>query len=263
MDLVHHGLHALAACFLDTWVEESGDHAGLGVLRFYLVYRAMVRAKIACIRARQTGQREANEEMLDHLALARRLTKRAPPALVLMHGLSGSGKTTVSRALVDALGAIRLRSDVERKRLHGLAPLARAEGGLYTQSENERTYAHLADLALEVMKAGWPVVVDATFLKSSQREAFRALAAVAGARFAIADCVAPDAVLNLRIAARETTGRDPSDAGMTVLAMQRAMAEPLSEAERIATFTFATDDPAALLAATGMLARRFAIAGKD
>jgi aminoglycoside phosphotransferase family enzyme/predicted kinase len=264
MDLVHHRLPALAARFLDTWVEESGDHDGLGVLRFYLVYRAMVRATVASIRARQSGKGATDADTRGHLALAKRLSARAPPALVLMHGLSGSGKTTVAQALVESLGAIRLRSDVERKRLHGLAPLARAEGeldeGLYTPGENERTYARLGGLALDVMKAGWPVVVDATFLQSAQREAFRAIAAAAGARFAIADCVAPEATLRQRIAARTASGRDASDAGLAVLERQLATAQPLTGAERAEAVTFETEDPAAQSAAIGALSRRLGIA---
>ncbi len=130
MDLFHHGLPALAHRFIDAWLDATGDFAGLRVLRFYLVYRAMVRAKVSCIRAHQPGIDVAERERSarayrGHLELAVRFSWPGVPALIVMHGLSGSGKTTVSRALVEALGAMRLRSDVERKRLHGLEAGAR------------------------------------------------------------------------------------------------------------------------------------------
>jgi aminoglycoside phosphotransferase family enzyme len=130
MDLFHHGLSRLAYRFVDAYLDATGDFAGLKVLRFYLVYRAMVRAKVSCIRAHQAGIDAADRERSarayrGHLDLARRLSRPGTPALIAMHGLSGSGKTTVSLELLEALGGVRLRSDVERKRLHGLNAAAR------------------------------------------------------------------------------------------------------------------------------------------
>ena len=80
-----------------------------------------------------------------------------------------------------------LRSDVERKRLAGLAPLAdsraaRPDGDLYAEAATEATYARLNALARQALTAGWPVIVDAAFLRRDQREAFRALAAPAVAK---------------------------------------------------------------------------------
>ncbi len=249
MDLDRHGLPALAARFVNAYLEETGDYAGLALLRYYAVYRAMVRAKVACIRAHEAGiaearRRQAREALAADLAVAHRLAHRSRPALVLMHGLSGSGKTWVSQQLVDALGAVRVRSDVERKRRHGLASLQASASppgaGLYTSSEDRLTYARLGELASWVLAAGYPAIVDATFLRRAERDAFRALASAAGASFTIATCVAPEPILASRVASRAAGGKDASEAGLAVLERQRARAEPLARDEAAHAVVFDT-----------------------
>ena len=273
MDLHHGGYPDLAARFLDAYLQHTGDYAGLRVLRFYLVYRALVRAKIACIRASQPaiGEREcanARVAAAAYLQLAARLSKAPPCALVVMHGLSGSGKTTVSQALLETYGAIRVRSDVERKRLLGMDASAKSNSklgnGLYAAAETERTYAQLATIADAILDAGYPAIVDATFLARPERSRMRELAAAHGVPFAIADCVAPVEVLLRRIDARNASGRDASEASASVLDLQRATAEPLDDGERAVTIAFETDSGApALEAAIESLARRldFAVKG--
>ena len=242
MDLVDHGLAAHAGRFLDGYLEETGDYEGLGLLRFYLVYRAMVRAKVACMRAHQlpAGSPErgrAEREFREYLRLAERFVALERRALVLTRGLSGSGKTVFSGLLVEELGAIRVRSDVERKRLHGLAAGeqsgAALGAGIYAQDATRRTYARLAEIARIVLDAGFPAVADATFLRREDRDALRAVARRAGATFAIAACEAPEAVLRSRILARARAGGDASEATLEVLAKQLATAEPLTDAELI------------------------------
>ena len=273
MDLHHDGYPDLAARFLDAYLQHTGDYAGLRVLRFYLVYRALVRAKIACIRASQpaTGEREcanARVAAAAYLELAARISTAAPGALVAMHGFSGSGKTAVSQALVEAYGAVRVRSDVERKRLHGMDALAKSGSdpgkGLYSAAETERTYACLATMADAVLDAGYPAIVDATFLRRPERVRMRELAAAHGVPFAIADCHAPVEVLLQRIDARREKGHDSSEADALVLDLQRATAEPLDASERAVTAAFQTDlGRADLEAAIESLARRldFAVKG--
>jgi hypothetical protein len=243
MDLHHHGLPRLANRFIDAYLDATGDFEGLKVLRFYLVYRAMVRAKVSCIRAHQAGIDAADCErsaraFRGHLELAERLSRPAAPALIAMHGLSGSGKTTVSQALVEALGAVRLRSDVERKRLHGFAALARTQSGpgegMYAPEADRLTYSRLAALAARVLDAGYPVVVDATFLRIVWREMFREYARERGAPFVLVACAAPEAELRERVAKREREGRDASEAGIEVLERQIATLEPL-EADELDT----------------------------
>ncbi len=240
MDLFHHGLARLAYRFVDAYLDATGDFAGLKVLRFYLVYRAMVRAKVSCIRAYQAGIDAVDRDRSarayrGHLDLARRLARPGRPALIAMHGLSGSGKTTVSLALLEALGGVRLRSDVERKRLHGLNGAARtgsAPGlGIYTPQVDRFTYGHLSALAGEILDAGYPVVVDAAFLKRAWREMFREFARDHSAPFVLVACAAPEATLRERVSRRESLGKDASEAGLDVLERQIESMEPLSADE--------------------------------
>lgn len=242
MDLDYYGHHELAAAFLSGYLETSGDYEGLGLLRLYQVYRAMVRTKVACIREMQeleAGEPTAVEdhEVNRHLDLAHACLRRPSPRLLITCGLSGSGKSTVAGAVLGPLGAIRIRSDVERKRLAGLeeAENGGSEGigqGLYSAGMNARTYQRLLDLADSILSSGWSVIVDAAFLKRSEREEFLALARRRAAPFAILYCKAPMAVLGERVRQRAIAGTDPSDADVPVLAHQSAFAELPSEEER-------------------------------
>jgi aminoglycoside phosphotransferase family enzyme/predicted kinase len=229
MDLLAHGLSAGAWRLLNAWLEASGDYGGIAVLRFYLVYRAMVRAKIARIRG-------SDEQFRLYVRLAESLAEAAPAPLVLMHGLSGSGKTRFSQAALERLGAVRVRSDVERKRLHGLAAEARTgaalDAGIYSPAGNRRTYEQLKRLAAGVLAAGYPAIIDAAFLRREQREPLRDMAARLGAPCVIAACTAPEAILRRRVAERAAGQRDASDAGVAVLEHQRAASEPFSQEER-------------------------------
>jgi len=240
MDLLEHGLDALAWRFLNAYLETTGDYAGVRVLRYYLVYRAMVRAKIARIRARQTGTGDAAHAVLDneylrYVALAESLLAPARPALVLMHGLAGSGKTTVAQLLLERTGAIRVRSDVERKRLHGLAAQARTHAGpyagIYAPETTRLTYDRLKRVVRDLIASGHIAIVDAAFLWRAERAAFGALARELGAPFLIASCRASQAELRRRVARREAAMNDASEAGVAVLENQIATQEPLAADE--------------------------------
>jgi aminoglycoside phosphotransferase family enzyme/predicted kinase len=240
MDLVDHRLPRLAFRFLNAYLERTGDYAGLEVLRYYLVYRALVRAKVSCLRAHQAGvaaheKSEVEHDYRRHLHLAERLAAGVRPALLIMHGPSGSGKSTAAQGLLEALGAVRLRSDVERKRLYGLDAQARSDSGLnaklYAPEASARTYARLAELARSALAARFPVIVDAAFLRRGERERFAALAHEAGASFLIADCAASVATLRARVSAREREAHDASEAGLEVLEHQLASTEPFTPDE--------------------------------
>jgi hypothetical protein len=240
MDLEEHRLPHLAFRFLNRYLEAGGDYAGMAVLRFYIVYRAVVRAKVACIREHQEGldamaRKLAAEEHAHYLGFAQGIAARGRGAVILMHGVSGSGKTTIARQLAESLQAVQLRSDVERKRLHGLEPGTRTGSalaeGIYSPADSERTYARLAALARQVIAAGYPVIVDAAFLDARRRSAFRVLARETGVPFAIVSCEAPDALLRERVARREAQGADASEAGLAVLDQQLAAREPFAPDE--------------------------------
>jgi len=236
MDLLDCGQARLAWRWLNRYLEISGDYEGIEVLRYYLVYRAMVRAKVALIRARQATQerarRDAEEAFSRHLHLADRLTvPDAAAALMLMHGVSGSGKTTLSQALLEDLAAVRVRSDVERKRLHGLAAQAASGSavgtGLYDAAASRRTYERLGDVAELAVSSGWRVVVDAASLQHSARERFRTIARARGVPFVLISCEAPAATLRARVAQRRAVASDASEATAGVLERQLAEQEPL------------------------------------
>jgi len=232
MDLVAHERADLAYRFLDAWLQHSGDHAGVAVLRFYAVYRALVRTLVAAIRRTQGFDAGG----ADYLALAGRLARERAPRLLITHGLSGSGKSFVAQRLLERSGAIRLRSDVERKRLFGLRALersaARIDGGIYGPEATRRTFGRLRELASGLLEAGWPVIVDATFLRAGERRAFADLARELGVPFSILHCHADPELLRQRVKAREAAADDPSEADLAVLERQLAGHDALDEVER-------------------------------
>ncbi len=239
MDLEERGARDLSRRFVNLYLETTGDCEGLHLLRLYLVYRAMVRAKVAALTAsRQTGLAAGGKqsESAAYLALALAYTQRQKPFIVLMHGLSGSGKSTVALEIVERCGALRLRSDVERKRIGGRQERA----GLYSAAMTEQTYGRLARLAEIVVSAGFPVVIDSTSLKRQQRDLFVVLAAKMRCECRIVDVNGDVEELRRRIEARLTAGKDASDADCGVLQAQIAGREPLTPEERRRTITVDT-----------------------
>jgi len=252
MDLADRGRRDLGWRLLNAWLEHTGDYAGVALLRFYLSYRALVRAKVAIIRLHQpglpAGERESTRrDFDDYRDRALACTRSRRPVLILTHGLSGSGKTTVSQQVIEALAAIRVRSDIERKRLHGLAATARSgsgiAGGIYTREASDRTYDQLARFAGKLLDAGETVIVDAAFLERARRQRFRALAGERRASFLILDLAAGETLLRARLAGRAREGRDVSDADEAVLAHQLATREPLTQDELTVTLTLVADRP--------------------
>lgn len=230
MDLIAHERPDLAMRFVDRWLEHSGDHDGLPVLRYYLVYRALVRAMVAALRDSQAADTAGSngsctDREPDYLAVALRLIEPDPPRLAITHGLSASGKSRQAAQFVERCGAIRLRSDVIRKRMFGLSADARSAdqvaGGIYDPTTTTRTYERMLTLAGSALDDGWPVIVDATFLRAAQRRPFLELARARGLSFTIIDCQAPFDTLARRIAARAREGIDPSEADLSVLERQR------------------------------------------
>ncbi|RPH44568.1 MAG: aminoglycoside phosphotransferase [Burkholderiales bacterium] len=244
MDLLARGRDDLAWGFLDDHLQVGGDFDALDVLRFYIVHRAVVRALVSTLRERG-GTAGSGPGAARYLEVALAATRGAAPRLAITHGLPGSGKTRVARGLLEHTGAVRLRSDVERKRAAGLAALddSRAAGDLYVASADEATYARLAGLARSALLAGWPVIVDAAFLRRSQRDRFRDLAAALGVPFAIVDCDAPMAVLRERVAARRARGDDASEADTDVLEALSTSQAPLGDDEDPVTLRVPTDRP--------------------
>ncbi len=257
MDLDDHGLAALARRLLNAYLEHTGDYRGLVVLRFYQVYRAMVRAKVESLRLAQLEHRDAvmQAELRKYLQLALSYTAEPRPRLLIAHGLSGSGKTFVSQRLLEAADLVRLRSDIERKRLFGFAPLessgSERDAGIYSLAANTETYQHLLQQAEALLVAGWPVLVDAAFLKRKERDAFHELASRLAVPFSILHCEADMAVQRQRLAARSG---DASEADLDVLDLQLERQEALAAEEQHYTISVDTTDAPALDALLTFLA---------
>ena len=237
MDLRHVGRPDLAAALLDGWLQETGDFDALALLDDGAAYRAMVRAKVAAFDAARDPDGGGAARCIAYLHTAADVPVRDAPVLIAMHGLSGSGKSAVSAVLAGVIGAVRLRSDVERKRMHALAPASRAgaHGALYSPAARDAVYERLAEHARNLLAIGWPVIVDAAFLDAAQRLRFAALAADAGVDFVVLDVAAPEPVLRVRIAARAAADVDASDADLSVLDGQLAAYRPIGDDERTRT----------------------------
>ncbi len=244
IDLQAHTQPGLANWFYNEVLSRTGDYQGALLLPFYAVYRALVRAKVAALRAEQTQGNWA--EVHTYLNLAQQLSEPPAPQLLITHGVSGCGKTWATDALLqrnDQPPTLRLRSDVERKRLHGLAASAPSgatlASGIYSPDAHTRTYAHLKSQAELLLRAGWSVVVDATFLRQADRTAFAQLASDCGVRFCILAPSATPVQLHARILARQARGLDASEATLAVLAQQLQLLEPLTTQELQKTRTSA------------------------
>ena len=243
MDLQARGHCGEAHCLLADYLEYRGDYAGLAPLNLYRCYFAMVRAKVALLRepSQHPAIRDtpAYADFSRYLALAGSYCRQPATFLAITHGVSGSGKSTVADKLVAAGGAVRIRSDVERKRLFGLAPEQRSnpadEKRLYGGAMSRRTFDRLEQLAQLALAAGFAVIVDATFLHRSSRDRFHLLAARLGLPFAIIDCSAPPEQLRQRLTTRERDQRDASEAGVRVMENQLKVYQAPAGAELLYT----------------------------
>ncbi|WGO92600.1 AAA family ATPase [Pseudomonas viciae] len=236
MDLEDRGLKSLARRFVSQYLELTGDYRGLELLNFYKAYRALVRAKVALFsmpaEADPVQRATTLRQYRNYANLAESYSTIPSHFLAITHGVSAVGKSHVAMRLVEALGAIRLRSDVERKRLFGEQHVPNdPQAGIYSSDASSATYARLHEIADMILHAGFPVVVDATYLKRDQRDAAAKVAEATGAPFLILDCNAPQAVIEARLAQRQADQKDPSDATLAVIAAQQASREALTPTE--------------------------------
>jgi aminoglycoside phosphotransferase family enzyme/predicted kinase len=255
MDMAARGYPEAANGFLSDYLEYSGDYGGLVLLDLYRCYFALVRVKVSllseaadlpgigCLKAYQNGR--------CYLQLAAQYNRPPRPFVAITCGVSGSGKSTAAGTLVAHSGAVRIRSDVERKRLAGLAPEQRSAPAqktlLYSSGMSQRTFDRLENLSREIINAGFAVIVDATFLHRQVRQRFADLARELDVPFIIIDCRVGETELRRRLTERERRGRDASDAGVAVMESQLSELEPLTGIERACAITNpASEDSTAL-----------------
>lgn len=239
MDFMARGHSDLAHAFLNRYLEITGDYAGVALLPMYIVYRCLVRAKVAAIRRRERAgdeSRDGDTALLEHyVELALTVAKPRKPVLVAMSGLSASGKTWLSSRLVTAMPALRVRSDLERKRYFGLGETADSHSGIasgiYDQQAGQAVYGQVHKAARWMLGSGYDVILDAAFLGVESRKRAKRLAAECGADFAIVQASAPPEILKERLRRRAAAGKDASEADLAVLAYQLSVHEALTADE--------------------------------
>jgi len=252
IDLLHFGYDCHAYRLLNHYLQRTGDYQGMALLRYYLVYRALVCAKVSLLRHAQhrndaVASEQASLKYGAFANLAERFTQIGQVALIITHGYSGSGKSTFAGQLAEKIGAVQIRSDIERKRLFGYRTHERTgsalDSGLYTEKASRKTYLYLAECAKIVIEAGFSAIIDAAFLKTRQRDLFRQLAAECGVQFLIVDFYASDEALCKRLRQRKN---DASEATIEVLQHQQQSAQPMSSEEQDYVITINTESDNAL-----------------
>ncbi|MFW6358079.1 MAG: AAA family ATPase [Chroococcales cyanobacterium] len=234
MDLDARGSKAFGNAFLNTYMEQTGDWEGLQLLPLYLSRQAYVRAKVTSFllddpNVPETAKQEAFNTAADYYRLAWEYTQINEGKLILMSGLSGSGKTTVAQKLARKINAIHLRSDAVRKHLAGIPLDEKGGNELYTPEMNEKTYNRLLELGEMLAKEGFPVILDAKYDRVALRENAIAAAKDNNLPLQILHCTAPLEVLSDRLSGRSG---DISDATADLLEKQNASAEWFTEEEK-------------------------------
>jgi uncharacterized protein len=240
MDLHARERSDLGYALLNAYLEHSGDYEGLRLLPLYGVYRALVRAKVAALS-------QQVPEVHRYLRVAQAIADTQPGALILMHGVTASGKSALSAQLAQALLAIRIRSDRERHRMD-------SDQAPYSPRAVLTTYRRLRFCADSTLAAGYSAIVDATFLERSRRGEFETLARQRDCPLIVVSCEAPLAVLEQRLRERQVRGDDPSEATAEVLAAQWHDLQPLDAAEH--THVVVVDTTSARSVAVGIEAVR-------
>jgi uncharacterized protein len=227
MDLDRLGVEPPATSGLVTRYREAGLALPPELLGLYWIHRALVRAKVDAIRmaeAEDDDDRPMLGDIAAYLHTAARYGISCTPLVIVMSGLSGTGKSTVASQLARVLGADHHRSDVVRKSLAGIQGAAEAAygEGIYREGTTAATYERLFALGASSIVAGRAAVLDATFLDRRWRKASADLARDRGVPVLLVETVTDEAVLEARLEARIERRADPSDADVSVMRRQHA-----------------------------------------
>ena len=235
MDLETRARHDLSQQLLNEYLEHTGDYGLLEVFPYYLVYRAMVKAKVSGIRSMQ-DKNQVNlqrDHCVDYLRRAVQYTQSKPRCLILVCGFSGSGKTTVAKQLSIETSAIHIRSDVERKRLFDLTLLESSQDrglNIYTEEANQTTFQRLKELTGMIFGSGYGVVLDATLIVASIRMEFESLATSLNIPWCLIHCEASPGTIRSRLELRHC---DASEAGYAQYQAQQARFDEFSREEQV------------------------------
>jgi len=234
MDIDRYGRADLSDSFIKDYISASGDSEMEALLNFYKCYRAYVRGKVACFKYDDPYLKDKNS-ILQEAQLYFNLAYRYAiprPALIIITGLIGTGKTTASVAIGRGLGCTVLSSDVIRKELAGIPPSERHYDGfttgLYSQQSTQQTYDELFRRAAEQLDKGRTIVLDASFKKRPDRLVAQKLAAKYGAAFLAVECVAPDEIIRQRLEERSRAG-SVSDGRWEIFADIKKDFDPVTE----------------------------------
>ena len=231
MDLDARNRTDLSNLFLNTYFEQTGDWEGLQVLPLYLSRQSYVRAKVTSFligdpNIPEAVQQESIVTASRYYRLSWKYTQHKQGKIILMSGLSGSGKSTIAQKIARESGAIQIRSDAVRKHLGGVALDAKGDSSLYSAEMTEKTYDRLLDLGITLAAQGDTVILDAKYDRQAHRIPVIEQAQANGIAIEILYCEAPEAVLRDRVSQRQG---DVSDANLEVLSQQTF--EAFSETE--------------------------------
>ena len=222
MDLDARGRFDLGNIFLNSYLEETGDWQGVEVLPLYLCRQAYVRAKVTSFLLDDTDIADVDKENAivtakQYYDLAWQYTRLSPGKIILMAGLSGSGKSTIASKLAPRLNAIHIRSDAVRKHLADIPLKQKAPIDIYSQEWNRRTYEQLINLGILLAQQGFTIILDATYNRQQLRQQVITETVKQNISLAIIYCHAPKEILQQRLMNR---GQDISDATIEVLNRQ-------------------------------------------
>ncbi|MGM8930051.1 bifunctional aminoglycoside phosphotransferase/ATP-binding protein [Salinicola halophyticus] len=262
MDLEARGETEFAHYALNRYLELSGDYQVVRLLNFYKRHRALLRARIELVRDHDAGiiddlpAGEPIDVFRRYLTMAQAYSEFRFPYLILAVGVSGSGKSRFTEEIVRRLGGVRIRSDVERKRLFDFTSAPADAAEVYSEEATDQTYRRLAELTGTVLEAGLPACIDATCLLLEQRKRLRFEAEKRGLPVLIVSFEADQATLRARIVKRARRSGESSEKSLSILEQQLQRFESFASNETTHLVHLDTTAPDANLTLASLIQER-------